>query len=255
MTSLSSPPTSWHVSGSYFEACNCDAICPCRRVGDRPGGRSTHGICQFALSWHIDKGRADDVTLSDLDVVLAGWYDDDEPGSPWRISLYIGDDANDAQYASLASIFLGRAGGTALENFAAAIGTVHQVRRARIRLSHVPRRWFIRAATFVSVSAKVPVEASAPVACGIPGLDRPGPGGDRRRAAGERPAAPLGSARALRLRHGFRLSGRVPSRQAKHRLQVYGTVKGALWLLTPTVSDIPRARYIPGAAFVEGPQP
>ena len=174
MTSLSSPPTSWHVSGSYFEACNCDAICPCRTVGNRPGGRSTYGICQFALSWHINQGRADDVTLSDLDVVLAGWYAADEPGSPWRISLYVGDDANDAQYGSLTSIFLGRAGGTALENFAAAIGTVHQVRRARIRLSHVPRRWFIRAATFVSVSAKVPVEASAPVACGIPGLDRPG---------------------------------------------------------------------------------
>jgi hypothetical protein len=174
VTSLSSPPTSWHLSGSYFEACNCDAICPCRTVGSRPGGRSTYGICQFALSWHITEGRADDVILSDLDVVMAGWYDDDEPGSPWRISLYIGDDANDAQYGSLTSIFLGRAGGTALENFASAIGTVHEVRRARIRLSHVPRRWFIRAATFVSVSAKVPVEASAPVACGIPGLDRPG---------------------------------------------------------------------------------
>ena len=106
--------------------------------------------------------------------VLAGWYDDDEPGSTWRISLYIGDDANDAQYGSLTSIFLGRAGGTALEYFARAIGTVHDVRRARIRLSHVPRRWFIRAATFVSVSANVPVEASEPVACGIPGLDRPG---------------------------------------------------------------------------------
>jgi hypothetical protein len=174
VTSLSSPPTSWHLSGSYFEACNCDAICPCRTVGDRPGGRSTYGICQFALSWHINQGRADDVILSDLDVVLAGWYDDDEPGSPWRITLYIGDNANDAQYGSLTSIFLGRAGGTALENFASAIGTVHEVRRARIRLSHVPRRWFIRAATFVSVSAKVPVESSAPVACGIPGLDRPG---------------------------------------------------------------------------------
>jgi hypothetical protein len=85
-----------------------------------------------------------------------------------------GDNADDAQYGSLTSIFLGRAGGTVLENFVSAIGTVHEVRRARIRLSHVPRRWFIRAATFVSVAARVPVEAPAPVACGIPGFDRPG---------------------------------------------------------------------------------
>jgi len=112
-------PTSWNLRGSYFEACNCDAICPCRTVGDRAGGRSTFGICQFALSWHITEGRADDVILGDLSVVLAGWYDDDEPGSPWRISLYIDDTADDAQYGSLTSIFLGRAGGTALENFAA----------------------------------------------------------------------------------------------------------------------------------------
>src|SRR6202011_1469653 len=66
------------------------------------------------------------------------------------------------------------AGGTALENYAAAIGTVHEVRRAHVRLSHVSRRWSIRAATYVSVSAANPVDAPAPVACGIPGLDRPG---------------------------------------------------------------------------------
>ena len=57
------PVSTWHVSGSYFEACNCDAICPCRTVGTRPGGRSTHGLCQFALSWHVLDGHADDVSL------------------------------------------------------------------------------------------------------------------------------------------------------------------------------------------------
>ncbi len=98
------------MAGSYFEACNCDAICPCRTVGGRRGGRSTHGICQFALSWLIDKGTADDVSLKDLAVVMAGWYDDDEPSSPWRVSLYIDDRADDAQYESLTAIFLGRGG-------------------------------------------------------------------------------------------------------------------------------------------------
>ena len=39
----------WEVAGSYFEACNCDAVCPCRRVDGRVGGRSTHGVCQLAL--------------------------------------------------------------------------------------------------------------------------------------------------------------------------------------------------------------
>ena len=164
----------WTVSGSYFEACNCDAICPCRQVGGRSGGRSTHGVCQFALSWQIVDGHADGTPLDGLSVVLAGWYDDDEPSSPWAVNLYVDDSATDEQYDALADIFLGRAGGETLHNFAAAIGTVHHVRRAQISLTHEPRRWRIRADTYVTVTATRPVDSDETVACGIPGLDRPG---------------------------------------------------------------------------------
>jgi hypothetical protein len=167
-------PATWEVSGSYFEACNCDAICPCRVVGGRPGGRSTHGKCQFALSWQVLDGYAEQVRLDDLAVVMAGWYDDDAPSSPWSVSLYVDDRADDDQYDALSSIFLGRAGGATFENFAAAIGTVHHVRRAAITLTHEPRRWRIRAAAYVTVAATRPVDAPGRVACGIPGLDRPG---------------------------------------------------------------------------------
>ena len=174
MAGQTEPPRAWEVAGSYFEACNCEAICPCRRVGERAGGRSTYGVCQFALSWLISRGRADRAPLDDLAVAMAGWYDDDEPGKPWRVSLYLDERASSEQHAALAAIFLGRAGGTALRNFAGAIGTVHAVRRARIELSHVPRRWAIRADTYLTVRAERPVDADGPVACGIPGFDQPG---------------------------------------------------------------------------------
>lgn len=164
----------WHVTGSYFEACNCNAICPCRQVGGKPGGRSTHGVCQFVLSWQITDGRADEESLAGLAVVLAGWYDDDAPSSPWSVSLYVDDLASAVQSEKLAAIFLGRVGGSTWQNYAQAIGTVNQVRRARIQLSHQPRRWRIRADTYISVQASRPVRVEASVACGIPGLDRPG---------------------------------------------------------------------------------
>ena len=48
----------WRVRGSYFEACNCDAICPCRSVHGRPGGPSTHGVCYGTLSWQTREGHA-----------------------------------------------------------------------------------------------------------------------------------------------------------------------------------------------------
>jgi hypothetical protein len=36
------------IRAVYFESCNCDAICPCRRIDGVPGGRSTHGVCRRA---------------------------------------------------------------------------------------------------------------------------------------------------------------------------------------------------------------
>jgi hypothetical protein len=56
----------WRVRGSYFEACNCEAICPCRSVGGRPGGPSSFGECFGALSWHVHEGHADGLDLSGL---------------------------------------------------------------------------------------------------------------------------------------------------------------------------------------------
>jgi hypothetical protein len=171
---VSSAIGSWSVSGSYFEACNCTAICPCRVVGDRPGGRSTHGTCRFVLSWQVREGQADGLSLDGLGVVMAGEYDDDEPSSPWTVSLYVDERADDEQLQALSDIFLGRAGGGTFDNFASAIATVHNVRRAAISLTHQRRRWRIRASGYISVSASREVAAPGPVACGIPGLDRPG---------------------------------------------------------------------------------
>jgi hypothetical protein len=172
VNTVEAPP--WRVAGSYFEACNCEAICPCRSIGGRPGGRSTSGVCQFALSWLIQEGRAGPVVLDDLQVVMAGFYNDDEPRSPWRVTLYVDDRASDVQQTLLADIFLGRLGGGTAANFAAAIGEVHAVRSARIELEHEPARWAIGAEGYVRVNAGELVPSSETVACGIPGLDRPG---------------------------------------------------------------------------------
>ena len=48
--------TAWRISGTYLEVCNCEAICPCRRIGGVTGGRSTYGECTGALSWAFTEG-------------------------------------------------------------------------------------------------------------------------------------------------------------------------------------------------------
>jgi len=164
----------WRAAGTYFEVCNCDAICPCRMRDGAPGGASTHGDCRFALSWFVEDGHLGDVQLTGMSVVMVGWYDDAEPHSPWRVALYVDEDADEAQFAAVSAIFLGRAGGTPWRNFANAIDEVHHVRRARIELSHQRGRWGIRVDHYVSVSATHPVETEEVVSCGIPGHDQVG---------------------------------------------------------------------------------
>jgi hypothetical protein len=164
----------WVISGSYYEVCNCEAICPCRRHGARRGGRSSYDTCDFALSWRVLEGHAGDVDLTDLSVVLAGSYSDDEPGGPWRVVLYVDERGKTEQQQALTNIFLGRAGGTTLRNFARAIGEVYAVRPAQIELHHEPNQEHIAVEHYVKAKTARPVLSDATVSCGITGFDRPG---------------------------------------------------------------------------------
>jgi hypothetical protein len=164
----------WSVQGTYFEACSCLPICPCRQVGGRPRGRSTFGVCDFALSWWIARGHSGVLDLAGRQVVMVGSYDDDQPGAPWTVSLFVDDVADGEQRVALADIFLARAGGTPSRNYGGAIHTVADVHSAHIELDHQRRHWRIRVDGRVEVDADEEVESDESVACGIPGLDHPG---------------------------------------------------------------------------------
>lgn len=166
--------TAWRVAGTYFESCNCDAICPCRRTGGAEGGRSTHGICDFALSWWVDKGHHGETQLDGLTVVMVGSYVDQPAWTPWRASLLIDERASAEAQAALADIFLGKAGGTPMANFTEAIGDVRSIRPAAIRLDHRRGHERIDVGPAVTVEAGLAASEDGTVSCGIPGHDRPG---------------------------------------------------------------------------------
>jgi len=165
----------WRVRGSYFEACNCEAICPCRSVGGRPGGPSTFGECFGALSWHIHQGHADGTDLSGLRAVLSiRYFDRVQPSTRWEVVLYVDEDASDEQREALAGIFLGRAGGTVARLYGPAIGEVCAVRPARITLEHTAARKRIDVVGYLTVAAEGAASDPGDVRCGIPGFDHPG---------------------------------------------------------------------------------
>ena len=165
---------SWHVAGRYFETCNCEPICPCRRIDGVPGGRSTYGECLGVLTWQIDDGEADGVPLAGCKVALAIRYSDDEPGSPWSHVVYV--DSAAEQHDALAGIYTGQRGGEALDHFPWAWkdSRLLAVRSVPIDVSHEPRRQWLRVRDHVMVTIRDAWPGPETVTCVIPGHDVPG---------------------------------------------------------------------------------
>jgi hypothetical protein len=167
---------SWRIRGTYFESCNCDAICPCRRINGVPGGRSTHGICLGVLSWLIEEGAADGTNLGGLPVAMATRYSDDEPGSPWTWVLYLDARGSGEQLAALEGIFTGRLGGDAERHFPWAwkASELVAVRSVEIDVDHTRRRQRLRIRNHVSVRIRDRYHGNETVTCVIPGHERAG---------------------------------------------------------------------------------
>jgi hypothetical protein len=162
----------WDIAGSYYESCNCEAVCPCRRLNGVPGGNSVYGLCQFLLSWDLHRGRAGSVDLAGRKVVMAGFYRDDQPGKWWTVKLFIDADASPPQFAALEKIFLGRAGGDIA--FTANIAAIIDSEPAAIALDHAPGREAIRLGKLGASSVIRRATYDGSISCGIPGHDHPG---------------------------------------------------------------------------------
>jgi hypothetical protein len=103
-------------------------------------------------------------------------YDDDEPGSPWRLVLHVDQRATPTQHRALAAIFLGELGGghvSALPWVRKACDVVG-VRSSPIDLRHDGGTHELRVGRSVAVRAGRPVQTGEDVSCIVPGYDRAG---------------------------------------------------------------------------------
>jgi hypothetical protein len=116
----------WSVEGTYMEACNCEAACPCIFLSP-----PTEGECKVVIGWHINKGRHGDTVLDGLNAVIAYTPGNMNDGQ-WKVALYVDESGNDVQRAALQGIFSGADGGH-LANLRPLIAEVLGARPARIR--------------------------------------------------------------------------------------------------------------------------
>ena len=96
----------WKLTGTYFEACNCDVVCPCTFLSS-----PTQGECTAFAGWHIENGNFANVSLNGLNVALTL----NAPGHmlevKWRVALYVDITASEEQKNALTQIYTGQVGG------------------------------------------------------------------------------------------------------------------------------------------------
>ncbi len=118
--------TQWKVSGTYFEACNCDVACPCVFTS-----APTEGECKALIAWHVDEGHYEAVKLDGLNAALFAFSPGHMLQTKWKVALYLDQRADERQRDVLAKIFSGQAGGP-LSALSPLIGEVLGVKPAAI---------------------------------------------------------------------------------------------------------------------------
>ncbi len=123
-----SPAVAWRVKGIYFEACNCDSICPCYSAHP-----PTYGYCEGNCAWHIAEGKYGDVALDGLNVIMVQRTDGFMRVTPWQCWFYLDDRATDAQFDALKSIFALEDGGYLAKTYGK-LWQIKGVERAQIEM-------------------------------------------------------------------------------------------------------------------------
>jgi len=120
---------SWKVNGTYFEACNCAAACPCVFLS-----APTEGNCTAIVAWHIENGSFGSTSLNGFNVVLLAHSPGHMMQTKWKVALYLDERASAEQQKALGGIFSGQAGGH-LAAVAPLIGEVMGVKAVPIEYS------------------------------------------------------------------------------------------------------------------------
>ena len=96
----------WSLKGSYLEACNWEAACPCVFLSP-----PTERECTVVIGWHVDDGRDGAVRLDGLSVAMVAHVDGNMKNGNWIVGLYVDERADASQRGAIERIWSGSAGG------------------------------------------------------------------------------------------------------------------------------------------------
>jgi len=130
----------WKISGSYFETCSCDVICPC--TASFSFG-ATNDYCRVVLVFHVKDGEVDGVDVGGLTVAAVADTPKVMTDGNWRVGVFIDAAASDEQAEKLGGVFSGALGGP-MEALGPLIGENLGVERAPIEVQEDGLRHSVR---------------------------------------------------------------------------------------------------------------
>jgi len=99
----------WHISGEYFEACNCDSVCPCPTSG--LAAPPTKGTCDAGLVFTVQRGQYGTTALDGLSFAVLLHTPGAMIQGNWTVGLVVDERASKDQREALTAIASGQAGG------------------------------------------------------------------------------------------------------------------------------------------------
>lgn len=99
---------SWNLTGSYFETCSCDVICPC--TASLSLG-ATKDRCKVVLVFDVKDGEVEGTDVSGLTVAAVCDTPKVMSDGNWRLGVVIDANASDEQAEKLGGVFSGALGG------------------------------------------------------------------------------------------------------------------------------------------------
>jgi hypothetical protein len=130
----------WKLSGTYFETCSCDVICPC--TASLSLG-ATHERCRVTLVFNVTDGEIDGTDVSGLKVAAIADTPKVMTDGNWRLGVFVDAAADDEQAQKLTAVFGGQLGGP-MEALGPLVGEMLGVERAPIEVSEDGLRHSVR---------------------------------------------------------------------------------------------------------------
>jgi hypothetical protein len=99
----------WQITGEYFEACNCDSVCPCPTSG--LAARPTKGTCDAGLVFNVQRGQYGSTKLDGLSFAVLLHTPGPMIQGNWTVGLVVDERASQEQRDALTKIASGQGGG------------------------------------------------------------------------------------------------------------------------------------------------